>query len=176
MVKEEKGVLPISPEKYKRVLLYPIESEAGFAYSVRVGAVDLFKDILIKEGFNVDIFEASKGFEGMMDTYQKMIDSYDLILYTANMGTRSNQTTIRIEWTMPFGANVPIHISTVPTIFISIENPYHLIDVPRVRIFINTYASTDTVLEALMDKLRGRSEFKGVSPVDAFCGFWDTRM
>ena len=176
LVKEEKGVLPICPKKYKKVLVFPIESEAGFAYSVRVGAAQLFIDSLKKEGFDVDVFEASKGYEGMMSPFSEMTETYDLILYLANMGTKSNQTTIRIEWTMPFGANVPIYMETIPTVFISIENPYHLLDVPRVKTFINTYASTDTMLEALMDKLMGRSEFKGVSPVDAFCGMWDTRL
>ena len=176
LVKEEKGVLPLTPDKYKKVLLYPIESEAGFAYSVRVGAVDLFKDALIKEGFDVDIFQPSQGFEGMMTSYKEMQEKYDLMLYIANMGTRSNQTTIRIEWAMPMGANVPIFMETVPTVFVSIENPYHLLDVPRVKTFINTYSSTDTMLETLMDKLTGRSPFKGVSPVDPFCGMWDTRL
>ena len=176
LVKEQKGVLPITPEKYKRVLLYPIESEAGFAYSVRVGAVQLFEEALRKEGFEVDVFLPSQGFEGMMTGFKDMADKYDLMLYIANMGTRSNQTTIRIEWAMPMGANVPIFVETVPTVFVSIENPYHLLDAPRVKTFINTYASTDTMLETLMDKLVGRSEFKGVSPVDAFCGMWDTRL
>jgi len=176
LVKEEKGVLPITPEKYKRVLLCPIESQAGFAYSVRVGAADLFLEALRKEGFEVDVFEDAKAYEGMMESFKSVTDKYDLILYFANMGTRSNQTTVRIEWVMPFGANVPIYMETVPTIFISVENPYHLLDVPRVKTFINTYASTDTMLESLMDKLTGRSEFKGVSPVDAFCGMWDTKL
>jgi len=176
LVKEEKGILPLTPAKYKRVLLYPIESEAGFAYSVRVGAVDLFKDALSKEGFEVDVFQPNQGFEGMMTPYKEMEEKYDLMLYIANMGTRSNQTAIRIEWAMPMGANVPIYMETVPTVFVSIENPYHLLDVPRVKTFINTYASTDTMLDTLMDKLCGRSNFKGTSPVDAFCGMWDTRL
>ncbi|MCL2248915.1 MAG: hypothetical protein FWC13_06560 [Oscillospiraceae bacterium] len=176
LVKEEKGVLPISPEKYKRVLVYPIESEEGFAYGVRVGAVNQFIESLKSEGFDVDVFESSKGYEGMMQPFSEMTEKYDLMLYVANLATRSNQTTIRIEWVMPFGANVPIYMESIPTVFISLENPYHLLDVPRVKTFINTYASTDTILNALIDKLMGRSDFKGVSPVDAFCGMWDTRL
>lgn len=31
-------------------------------------------------------------------------------------------------------------------------------------------SSTPEILEALLDKLHGRSEFVGKSPVDAFCG------
>lgn len=33
-----------------------------------------------------------------------------------------------------------------------------------------------TTLKFLVEKLLGKSEFKGVSPVDAFCGFVDTRI
>ena len=32
-----------------------------------------------------------------------------------------------------------------------------------------------TVLNAV-EKITGKSEFKGNSPVDAFCGMWDTRL
>jgi beta-N-acetylhexosaminidase len=32
------------------------------------------------------------------------------------------------------------------------------------------------VLDAVVEKLLGRSTFKGHSPVDAFCGKWDTRL
>ena len=176
LVKEEQGVLPITPEKYKKVLFYGIESQLGFAYSVRAGVADQVRDMLIKEGFDVDQFDPNKGMEGMMTPYAAVTDKYDLIIYLCNMATKSNQTTVRIEWAQPMGANVPIYMTKVPTIFISVENPYHLLDVPRVRTFINTYNSTDVVLDALMDKLTGRSQFKGRSPVDAFCGMWDTKL
>jgi len=176
LVKEEKGILPITPDKYKKILFYGIESQQGFAYSVRAGVADQFRDMLIKEGFDVDQFDPNKGMEGMMTPYAAVTDKYDLIVYLCNMATKSNQTTVRIEWAQPMGANVPIYMTKVPTIFISVENPYHLLDVPRVKTFINTYNSTDVVLDALLDKLTGRSEFKGKSPVDAFCGMWDTKL
>ena len=81
-----------------------------------------------------------------------------------------------IDVFQPMGANVPVYVESLPTVFISVENPYHLLDVPRVKTYINAYASTDTVLEALVEKLMGRSPFKGTSPVDPFCGRWDTRL
>lgn len=176
LVKEEEGVLPINPQRYKKVLYYGIESQQGFAYSVRAGVVDQFKALLEKEGFDIDHFDPSKGMEGMMMPYSAVTEKYDLIVYLCNMATKSNQTTVRIEWAMPMGANVPIHMTSVPTIFISVENPYHLLDAPRVKTFINTYNSTDIVLEELVEKLSGRSTFKGTSPVDAFCGMWDTKL
>jgi beta-N-acetylhexosaminidase len=177
LVKEEPGVLPISPKKYKKVLYYDIEAQQGVAYSVRAGVAEKVKDMLIKEGFDIDVFKpAAQGHEGLFTRLGEMPERYDLIIYLANMATKSNQTTVRIEWAQPMGANVPVFMEVIPTIFISVENPYHLLDVPRVKTFINTYSSNDHVLEALIDKLVGRSEFKGKSPVDAFCGMWDTRL
>ena len=64
----------------------------------------------------------------------------------------------------------------VPTIFISLENPYHLLDVPRVKTYINTYNSNEILLKELVKKLLGESEFKGHSPVDPFCGKWDAHL
>jgi beta-N-acetylhexosaminidase len=74
------------------------------------------------------------------------------------------------------GLNVPIYIESIPTVFISLENPYHLLDVPRIKTFINTYNSSDVVLDNLIRKLTGKSDFSGKSPVDPFCGKWDTRL
>jgi beta-N-acetylhexosaminidase len=176
LVKEEVGVLPIAPDKYKKVLFYDIESQQGVAYSVRAGVAEKFKNMLAEEGFDIDVFKPSEGFEGLSSRYNDVPEKYDLIIYLANMATKSNQTTVRIEWAQPMGANVPVYVEKVPTIFISVENPYHLIDVPRVKTYINTYSSNDDVLDQLVDKLMGRSEFKGKSPVDAFCGMWDTRL
>jgi len=176
LVKEEAGVLPLTPERYKRILFIPIEAAQGVAYSVRAGACGVIREKLVAEGFEVEEFVPKSFFEGSIEKTTDFIDSYDAILYVANMSTKSNQTQVRIEWAQPMGANGPFYIASIPTIFVSVENPYHLIDVPRIKTFINAYNSNDNVLDALVEKLLGRSEFKGKSPVDAFCGRWDTRL
>ncbi len=177
LVKNKENLLPISPKRYKRVLFYSLESTAGsMGFSVAVGANNRFMEKLKENGFDVTLFVPKPGFEGTMASAKEIIDNYDLIIYSANLATKSNQTTVRIEWCEPMGANVPIYMNSVPTIFVSLENPYHLLDVPRIKTFINTYGSTDVILDALIDKLLGKSEFKGVSPVDPFCGKWDTKL
>jgi beta-N-acetylhexosaminidase len=176
LVKEEPGVLPLTPERYKRILYIPIESAQGVAYSVRAGACAVIRDKLVAEGFEVEDFVPKSFFEGSIEKTTDFIDSYDAIVYVANLSTKSNQTQVRIEWRQPMGADCPHYSASIPTVFVSIENPYHLIDIPRVKTFINTYNSSDNVLDAVVEKLLGRSEFKGQSPVDAFCGKWDTRL
>jgi beta-N-acetylhexosaminidase len=74
------------------------------------------------------------------------------------------------------GANCPHYVETLPTVFISVENPYHLLDVPRVKTFINGYSSTDETLEAIVNKLVGRDSFTGKAPHDPFCGKWDAKL
>lgn len=48
---------------------------------------------------------------------------------------------------------------------ISVANPYHQYDLENVETVVNTYASTEEVLDSLVDKLLGKSEFKGQSSV-----------
>lgn len=177
LVKSEKGVLPISPEKFKRVLVYKKEGSASaVGGGVAVGACDKFIQKLKAEGFDVTVFVPNGGWEGMAKPVKEVYDNYDLIIYLVSLATKSNQTTVRIEWAEPMGADVPVYMNSVPTVMISLENPYHLLGAPRVKTYINTYGGTDNILDALIEKLVGRSEFTGASPVDAFCGKWDTRL
>ncbi|KWX81393.1 beta-hexosaminidase [Paenibacillus riograndensis] len=177
LVKEEAGVLPLSPGRYPRVLLYDIESEANaLGYSKTNGLAAAFIPLLENEGFKVTRFEPAGVYEGLQSSFTEMKESYDLILYLCNLATKSNQTTVRIEWLNPMGLNVPNYINSIPTLFISTENPYHLLDVPRVKTYINTYGVNDYTLPQLLAKLMGRSQFTGKSPIDPFCGKWDTRL
>lgn len=177
LVKEEAGVLPITPERYPRILFYPIEPPAGGEGNYKVtAACGMLKERLIKEGFQVDTFVPQPYGEGFTTKYEEMVGQYDLMLYAANLSTKSNQTVVRIEWKQPMGADCGHYLNDVPTVFVSLENPYHLLDFPRIRTYINCYSNNDRVLDALVEKLTGRSLFTGKSPVDPFCGKWDTRL
>ncbi len=177
LVKEQKGVLPLSLEKYRRILFYTIEPSAGGEGAYQVSpACQKVKSLLEKEGFEVDEFVPQPYGEGFTAKYMDFVDRYDLIVYVANLSTKSNQTVVRIEWKQPMGADCGHYINDIPTIFVSLENPYHLLDFPRVKTYINTYSNNDSCIEALVEKLMGRSSFVGKSPVDAFCGKWDAHL
>ena len=177
LVKNKQDILPLSPEKTKRMLLYPLKMP-GKSYFVKekVDFESAVKEAFEKEGFEVTVFEPDPAFEGQAKPFSYIEENYDLIVYAANLETQSNQTMVRIEWASPMGANCPNYINVVPTIFISFANPYHLIDVPRIKTYINAYKFKPTMLESVMDHLMGRKEFEGKSPVDAFCGKWDTKL
>ncbi len=177
LVKEQKGVFPITPDRYKRILFYPIEPMEGGEGNYKVkAACSKLKELLEHEGFEIDTFVPQPFGEGFTTKYNEIVAKYDLILYAANLSTKSNQTVVRIEWKQPMGADCGHYINDVPTVFISLENPYHLLDFPRVKTYINCYSNNDYCLHQLVEKLTGRSEFKGKSPIDPFCGKWDTRL
>ncbi|MPW26579.1 glycoside hydrolase family 3 protein [Alkalibaculum sp. M08DMB] len=177
LVKNLDNILPLDNKTIKNILVYELESgENALGYGREVRIADRLIELLKKEGINTVKFVPGERLEGKQTSYMEMVEEYDLMLYIANIATKSNQTTVRIEWMNPMGINCPIYINSIPTVFVSVENPYHLLDVPRIRTFINCYSRNDYTLELLVDKLFGRSEFTGKSPIDPFCGKWDTRL
>ncbi|HWT74822.1 MAG TPA: glycoside hydrolase family 3 N-terminal domain-containing protein [Mobilitalea sp.] len=177
LVKNLQDIVPIDIKKHKRILLYPIFTGNGVFAGDRNEDSEKIKNIFEEEGFEVSLYQPAASFqEGFSASYNDMVSKYDLLVYVANLTTKSNQTTVRIEWAQPMGANCPNFQAAIPTIFISFANPYHLLDVPRIRTFVNAYKLKDSTLHAVIDKLLGRSEFKGISPVDPFIGRWDTKL
>lgn len=175
LVKSEKNVLPIDKNKVRKILFYGIEPNDGGVYGARTDASVSFVRMLREEGFEVEVFTPNMGLEGQMTGFFEVTQKYDMIIYLATLATKSNQTVVRIEWGQPMGANAPIYTHSIPTVFISAENPYHLLDVPMARTYINAYTSSDIFLKEIINKLMGRSKFKGVSPVDPFCNRWDSK-
>ena len=99
---------------------------------------------------------------------------YDLIIYFVNKQPKSNQTNLRLEYKSFGGFDSPWFVKEIPTMMISVGNPYHQYDLDNVETVINAYTSTEEVIESLVEKLVGKSEFKGKSPVklefDPFVG------
>jgi beta-N-acetylhexosaminidase len=180
LVKDSQRLLPLTVEKHKRILLFVLGDDGSYLED-HTPCSAIFIKLLEREGFVVDKFDyASKTVIDRWAMVFKSIETlkkeYDLILYFAGLQTASNQTAVRINWAQPLGFDSPRFLSDIPTAFVSVENPYHLQDVPRVKTFINGYAGTPEVVAAIVHKLLGRSSFKGISPIDPFCGYWDAKL
>lgn len=166
LVKDTANHLPLSPEKTKRILL---EILGDFPSNERV--IKKVHGELEKYGFEV-IDYVQENFECGVDNVAMFKEKYDAVVYIGNVENASNKTTNRINWYTFWGQgnNVPWFANEVPVVFISVANPYHLLDVPMLKTYINCYSNNDFMLEAVVEKIVGKSEFKGVSPVDPFCG------
>jgi len=166
LVKDTQKILPINAEKYPRILL---EILGDFPSNNRV--ISQIKKELEKRQFQVTVYR-QENFEMGVDNVKAFRSKYDLVIYIGNVENASNKTTNRINWYTFWGQgnNVPWFVDEVPTIFISVANPYHLLDVPMIKTYINCYSNNEYVLETVVGKLVGESTFKGKSPVDPFCG------
>ena len=165
LVKDVQNLLPIDPKKHKRVLL---ELMGDFPSNKRVC------ESFVRE---VTVYEP-EGFEVMEDSVESFKSRYDLIFYVGNIETASNKTVSRLNWHTMFGLgnNMPWMVHEMPALFVSVGNPYHLLDAPMIKTFVNGYCNSEYVIHAVVEKLCGDSEFKGKSPIDPFCGKLDLKL
>ncbi len=185
LVHDRQNLLPISPKKYRRVYLNVIQKSLDPADPTVLQWKKLFED----EGFEVTVRDRRVSIEPsdfdapelspekaalMAELYRGVEDmkkQYDLYVYIANMQNASNNTTLRLNWNVCFGLgdDAPWLCAEIPVMMISTGYPYHLFDAPMIDTFINAYSNEPQFKRAIMDKIMGRSEFKGVSPVDPYC-------
>jgi len=192
LVKDNHKLLPLSPDKTKSIYLNVIENHV---VNNSLFALDI-KDRLEKEGFEVELrqrafeFDSGAMMNGTMTpdmarimgevqaTTEEFTSHYDMCMIVVNMETVSNATTVRIDWKVMFGMgnDIPWYAGEMPLVVMSTANPYHLLDIPMAQVYVNTYTASPETLNSAFDKLMGRSKFKGISPVDAFCGHEDCRV
>ncbi|WP_339317679.1 glycoside hydrolase family 3 N-terminal domain-containing protein [Paenibacillus sp. FSL R10-2734] len=173
LVKDTQQLLPVTPETHKRMLLVVLGDEEG-SFSAG-GSHKPFVEKLRAAGFEVTVHDPMD-MESMFKSVRDYVKQYDFALYFANYATASNKTDLRINYTPPYGGDIPWFIKELPTMFVSVANPFHLQDVPRIPTFVNAYSGNEYSLNAIVDKIQGISEFKGTSPVDPFCGYWEARL
>lgn len=163
LVKDTQHFLPVDPEKMKRVyvtlLVDPWERDDMSSY-VRKALED--------RGFEAHIMSPdAPDDEGV----EKWKAKCDWLLYVGRIETaHKDKTVLRINWS---AANtLPRLTCDIPTVYVSFGNPFDLYDVPMMKTYINAYTGTHSCIDAVLDKLIGKSEFCGTSPVDPYCGLW----
>jgi beta-N-acetylhexosaminidase len=184
LLKDTAGTLPLDPTRHRRLRLYCLESAPDFT-----GIVPEFKRVAIDEltaaGFDVSVFRTAQELaaDGQTVDMQSFIstetlgyaEKYDAALILANVSDFAQQGALRIKWSMPMGPEMPWYAAEVPTVFVSLNMPNHLIDVPMVKTAINAHNPTAETVRALVAKLVGRGEFSGTHNENVWCGSWDTR-
>lgn len=187
LVKEEKGVLPLSPEKGKRILLVPQHEDSPFDNRMPKRGPSIYETIahrLEEKGFQVTIFESLRdkakklppreALSIISNVYnnktpiKELTDNYDLVIHVCDFDTHNtvNRRTYKRSKGTP---DVPWYVNELPTIRISLKNPFHLFDAPQVKTYINCYDKNPSTISHLIRKLTGEEKFLGVSPVDCFC-------
>ena len=195
---KDEGVLPLSPEKTKRIMIVHIKGlpnpmMALAAMAMGGGApkktpAEKLRDRLIEKGFDAHIYVSP------IEKMQQMIaagEKPSLNMYFAGKHAiadfvAENDLVISLFdvanghpsfGLSKGGGEIPWYVHELPVVGISVNKPTMLADAPMLRTYINTYDSNDDTMDALVEALvTGVDAFKGVDPIDSFCGMWDTRM
>ena len=161
LVKDVAQLLPLSPARHKRVLIFSTGAVQPFAPAPLPLSIP---DLLRQEGFEVTEYELGL----VIDPRQ-----FDLVLYLLAEETLLTRQRIFLNWKeltgSVFGA-MKRYWHDVPTLMVSLGFPYYLHDAPRVPTYVNAYGSNEDMQAAVVEALLGRAQFTGTSPVDPFCG------
>lgn len=194
---KDQGVLPITPEKYRRIMLVNIKGEEGgmaqFMKFVGGGGeaqspAHILCEKLKEKGFEAFVFEnpmekarrmMAEGKGGSVDLYKAgktaitdFAAQQDLVITVFNVAVGRPSFGFAKG-----GGEIPWYVHDVPVIGVSVNAPTMLADVPTLRTYINAYDSKPYTLDALVEKLMaGPEAFTGIDPIDSFCGLWDTHL
>lgn len=188
LVKNTRNQLPLSPEQEKRIIIYPVEG-GGIMEKLKrkKSTAQLLAEELAAAGFAPEIYKLNplkylspKGINGKKALAELSVaefkEKYDAAIVLCNISAFSITNGRNIKWKIPMGPEIPWYASEIPTIAVSVAHPFHLLDLPMVPVYINTYNGSKETMHQLVQKLTGKSSFKGISPVDAFCDMWDTHL
>ena len=182
LVKDTQGNLPLRPETHRRIRLYGLTGQADFTGTDPSGYLRIAQEELEAAGFEVHPFKDARQriAEGEADvTFHRVLreeaneayaDQYDAAIVFANVTGFAQEATVRIRWSGPMAAEIPWYVTEVPTVFVSLALPNHLIDVPMVKTVIHAHAPSREAIRAAVEKIQGKSAFQGTFNENVFCG------
>lgn len=173
LVKDTQNNLPISPETHKRIRLYLLEGEKGGIYE---GGSDIAKQItdeLTSRGYEVTLNDGSTRVKGKTIEYRENVD---LALEVSDIVGYGAQNNYRIQWSTAMSNEVPWFVYEVPTVFVSLNFTTHLHDATMVKTFVNAYHNNEETIKQVIDKLEGKSEFKGTPNENVWANKWQAKL
>ena len=189
LVKDTRNLLPVDPAQKKRAFLVYVQSTP----TSKGYKGDPVKQVIIEEleraGFEVDVcpnyhdLEVENGVSPMNfvkmlghESRESFISRHDVVFLFINVKGYAQENNVRVRWSCNHSMELPWYNEEVPTVGVSLNFTNHLIDVPQLHTFVNAYGPTRTHIRAAIEKICGRSEFKGAAGETVFCGRWDTRL
>ncbi|MFC5931199.1 glycosyl hydrolase [Cryobacterium melibiosiphilum] len=188
LVKDTAGTLPLRPETHRRIRLYGVSGAADFTGTDPNSFLQIARDELEQAGFEVHVFKdaAQRKAEGEENVYFHTVmseeanggyaDKYDAAIMFANVAGFAQEASVRIRWSTPMASEIPWYVTEVPTVFVSLNQPNHLIDVPMVKTVVHAHNPSREAIHAAVQKIIGASEFQGTFNDNVWCDTWGTRL
>ena len=192
---KDKDVLPVTTERYKRIMIVHIKgAESGMVSFMKMlgmgggNPAEELKEKLCEKGFDAFLYESP------LEEMKRQVEAGekpDLNLYFAGKNaisdfisdmdlviTLCDVSVGRPTFSMSKGGGeIPWYVFELPVVVISVAQPTMLADIPQARTYINAYDSKASTLDALVDALMtGEEGFPGKDPIDSYCGLFDTHL
>lgn len=161
LVKDTQALLPLTPERHRRVLVF----STGIVFPFMPNPLPFALPQMLR----------AKGFEVTLATPGQWVKpgEFDLVLYLFGEETLLTRGHIFLDWLRLSGDFVSAmqrYWTDIPTLMISFGYPYYLYDAPRAPTYINAYTTTETMQRAVVEALLGNQAWNTHSPVDPFAG------
>ena len=195
---KQEGVLPLDPNKTKRIMIVQVKGADGPMAALAAMAMGMggnkktpaekLRDRLVEKGFDAYIYvspldkilaDVKQGKPFNLNIYfagknaiSEFVSENDLVITLFNVANGHP-----VFGMSKGGGEIPWYVHELPVVGISVNKPTMLADCPMLQTYINTYDSNDDTMDALVDALlTGPEAFKGIDPIDSYCGMWDTHM
>jgi len=173
LVKDTHNNLPISPETHKRIRLYFLEGEKGGILGSDSTVLTNIVEELENRGYEVTVNDGSTRVKGSTLKYREEVD---LALEVADIIGYGAQNNYRIQWGTAMSNEVPWFVYEVPTVFVSLNFTTHLHDATMVKTYVNAYHDNIENIKQFIDKLEGKSEFKGTPNDLVWADKWQAKL
>jgi len=189
LVKDTRGLIPIRPSERKNALLVYVQSTPNSKGYQGDGMRELITEELEQAGFAVTQcpsfydLELQNGVHpmnfvrmmqpGRREDFKK---KYDIVFVFINIKGYAQRNVERLSWSSGHSMEMPWYTEEVPTVGVSLNYTNHLVDCANIHTFVNAYGPNRENVRAAVEKITGKSAFRGKADETVFCGRWDTRL
>jgi beta-N-acetylhexosaminidase len=174
LVKDTQQLLPLDPRRQRRALVYVVGDAPTF-YDPTPPLAPGFVAALRDRGMEAEVREIPGNTTTAAEA-EHLHERFDVCIYFSAVRFVGNSNVLRVTWSPWQGFDAPRHVASLPTVLVSVADPYLLQDVPMIRTAINGYTPTTATVDAIVGVLFGDIPPRGESPIDPFAGRWDAAL
>ncbi len=173
LVKNTLDQLPLNPTDHRRIRLYHLTGESGMFGAVSDKLAKKYVELLTERGYEVTINDGTTRVKGPTLAYRDEVDAAIIVAEVVGYGAQNNY---RIIWKTAMSNECPWYVWEVPTFMVSHNYTTHLHDATMVKCYVNAYHTNDDAVAATLDKLEGKSEFKGTPNDLVWARKWQAKL
>jgi beta-N-acetylhexosaminidase len=174
LVKNTLDQLPLNPKDHRRIRIYHLTGEVGGITGG--GEPEMLKAYiasLTERGYEVTVNDGNSRVKGATLAYRNEVDAALILAEVVGYGAQNNY---RIQWKTAMSNECPWYVWEVPTFMVSHNYTTHLHDASMVKCYVNAYHPNAANVAATLDKLEGKSSFKGTPNDLVWTEKWQARL